>query len=99
MFRLYFLSGAVKLLSADPTWRNLSAVGFHWHTQPLPTALAWYVDKLPPAIQHFLTAAALGIEVVIPFLIFFPRRIRMFGAWCLIVMQVAIMITGNYGFL
>ena len=98
VFRLYFLSGAVKLLSADPTWRNLSALSFHWHTQPLPTPLAWYVDKLPPAIQHFLTGAALGIEVVIPFLIFFPRRIRMFGAWCLIVMQVAIMITGNYGF-
>src|SRR5579872_5562237 len=35
VFRLYFLSGAVKLLSDDPNWRNLSAVGFHWHTQPL----------------------------------------------------------------
>ena len=98
VFRLYFLSGAVKLLSADPTWRNLTALGFHWHTQPLPTPLAWYADKLPPAIQHFLTGAALGIEVVIPFLIFFPRRIRMFGAWCLIVMQVAIFLTGNYTF-
>jgi hypothetical protein len=98
VFRLYFLSGAVKLLSADPTWRNLSAVGFHWHTQPLPTPVAWYADKLPAAIQHFLTAATLGIEVAIPFLIFFPRRIRMFGAWCLIGMQVLIFITGNYTF-
>ena len=41
VFRLYFLSGAVKLLGGDPNWRNLSAVGFHWHTQPLPTVLAW----------------------------------------------------------
>ncbi len=98
VFRLYFLSGAAKLLSADPTWRNLSAVGFHWHTQPLPTPLAWYADKLPPAIQHFMTGAALGIEVAIPFLIFFPRRMRMLGAWCLIGMQVAILITGNYTF-
>ncbi len=98
VFRLYFLSGAVKLLSADPTWRNLSAVGFHWHTQPLPTPLAWYADKLPTAIQHFMTGATLGIEVVIPFLIFFPRRIRMFGAWCLIGMQVLIFLTGNYTF-
>ncbi len=98
VFRLYFLSGAVKLLSDDPTWRNLSALGFHWHTQPLPTPLAWYADKLPSAIQHSVTAAALGIEIVIPFLIFFPRRIRIFGAWCLIGMQVAILLTGNYGF-
>jgi len=98
VFRLYFLSGAVKLLSADPNWRNLSAVGLHWHTQPLPTPLAWYADKLPPAIQHFMTGATLGIEVVIPFLIFFPRRVRMFGAWSLIGMQVLIFITGNYTF-
>ena len=33
-----------------------------------------------------------------PFLIFFPRRMRMFGAWCLIVLQVLIFITGNYTF-
>jgi predicted DCC family thiol-disulfide oxidoreductase YuxK len=98
VFRLYFLSGAVKLLSDDPNWRNFSAVGFHWHTQPLPTPLAWYADKLPTAIQHFMTGAAVGIELLIPFLIFFPRRVRMFGAWCLIGMQVSILITGNYTF-
>ncbi len=33
-----------------------------------------------------------------PFLIFFPRRLRMFGAWWLIGMQVLIFITGNYTF-
>ena len=45
-----------------------------------------------------MTGAALGIEVAIPFLIFFPRRLRMFGAWCLIGMQVLILLTGNYTF-
>jgi len=98
VFRLYFLSGAVKLLSNDPNWRNLSALGYHWHTQPLPTVLAWYADKLPAGFQHFATAATLGIELVLPFLIFFPRRIRMFGAWGLIGLQVMILATGNYTF-
>ncbi len=98
VFRLYFLSGAVKLLSGDPTWRNLSAVGFHWHTQPLPTVLAWYADKLPSGFQHFATAATLGIEVGMPLLIFFPRRLRMFGAWWLIGLQALIFATGNYTF-
>jgi hypothetical protein len=37
VFRLYFLSGAVKLLSDDPNWRNLSALGFHG-TPALPPA-------------------------------------------------------------
>ena len=98
VFRLYFLSGAVKLLSGDPTWRNLSALSFHWHTQPLPTVVAWYADKLPAGFQHFATAATLVIEIGMPLLIFFPRRMRMFGAWWLIFLQVLIFITGNYTF-
>src|ERR1019366_9272990 len=98
VFRLYFLSGAVKLLSGDPNWRNLSAVGFHWHTQPLPTVLAWYADKLPVGFQHFATAATLSIELAIPFLTFFPRRLRITGACCLIGLQVLILATGNYTF-
>jgi lipase maturation factor 1 len=38
--RLMFLSGAVKLLSRDPTWRHLTALPVHYQTQPLPTPLA-----------------------------------------------------------
>jgi hypothetical protein len=45
-----------------------------------------------------MTAATLGIETVVPFLIFFPRRLRMAGAWCLIGLQVLILSTGNYTF-
>jgi len=52
VFRLNFLSGAVKLLSHDPTWRNLTALDFHFYTQPLPTVLAWYADKLPQSIHR-----------------------------------------------
>ena len=47
VFRLYFLSGYVKLASHDPTWRNLTAMQYHYHTQPLPNIIAWYADKLP----------------------------------------------------
>ena len=95
-FRLFFLSGAVKLLSGDPNWRNFSALGFHWHTQPLPTVGAWYADKLPSGFQHFATAAALGSELVIPFLIFFPRRLRIMGACGLMGLEILILATGNY---
>src|SRR6202022_4746518 len=37
--RLIFLSGAVKLLSRDPTWSHLTALPVHYQTQPLPTPL------------------------------------------------------------
>lgn len=98
VFRLYFMSGMVKLLSGDPTWHNFSALDYHYHTQPLPNVISWYADKLPRAFQHFSTAATLGIEIIIPFLIFFPRMIRMFAAALMIGLQVLILLTGNYAF-
>src|SRR5882724_5769651 len=35
LFRLMFSSGMVKLRSADPTWRKLTALRYHYETQPL----------------------------------------------------------------
>ena len=97
-FRLYFLSGFVKLASHDPTWRSLSALDFHYWTQPLPTVVAWYADKLPRGFQHASTFMVLAIELGAPFLIFTPRRIRFFGAGLLLGLQALIFATGNYTF-
>jgi len=97
-FRLYFLSGFVKLASHDPTWRGLSALDFHYWTQPLPTIVAWYADKLPRAFQHASTFVVLAVELGAPFLIFGPRRIRLFGAGLLLTLQALIVVTGNYTF-
>jgi hypothetical protein len=98
VFRLYFLSGFVKLGSHDPTWSNLTALKYHYHTQPLPTILAWYADKLPESVQRASTFLVLAIELVAPFFIFAPRRLRMAAACALLSLQVLILLTGNYTF-
>jgi hypothetical protein len=98
VFRLYFLSGYVKLGSHDPTWANLTALQYHFHTQPLPNVIAWYADQLPAWFLHGVTAAVLGIELGAPFLIFGPRRWRRFGAFLLLGLQALIFLTGNYTF-
>jgi predicted DCC family thiol-disulfide oxidoreductase YuxK len=98
VFRLYFLSGSVKLLSHDPAWRNLSALKFHYYTQPLPTIFAWYMEQLPQWFHRASTAVVLGVETGVPFLIFAPRRIRILAAFCLLALQVLILLTGNYTF-
>ncbi len=98
VFRLMFMSGSVKLSSGDPTWHNLTALDYHYHTQPLPTVVAWYTDKLPEWFQKFSTLIVLVIETGAPFLIFTPRRLRMFGAWCIISLEILIALTGNYTF-
>jgi hypothetical protein len=98
LFRLMFLSGAVKLLSGDPTWANLSALSYYFQTEPLPTPLAWYAHHLPHAVLTATTAATLVIELGLPFLIFCPRRMRFVAAFGILLLQVVILLTGNYAF-
>lgn len=98
VFRLYFLSGYVKLASRDPSWANLTAMEYQYHTQPLPNVISWYADKLPDWFQRFSTGATLGIELGAPFLIFAPRRLRLAGAAALLGLQALIFLTGNYTF-
>jgi predicted DCC family thiol-disulfide oxidoreductase YuxK len=98
VFRFMFLSGSTKLLSGDRTWANLSALSYHFQTQPLPSPLAWYAHHLPRVVLIASTAATFVIELVLPFLIFCPRRLRFIAAWGILLLQVLILLTGNYTF-
>ena len=98
LFRLMFSSGVVKLASGDPTWRNLTALEYHYYTQPLPTPIAWYVHLAPPWFQHASTVFVFFVELAIPFLIFAPRLWRFVGGGFLILLQLLIALTGNYAF-
>ncbi|MCA1552948.1 MAG: lipase maturation factor family protein, partial [Chloroflexi bacterium] len=55
IFRLMFLSGIFKWLSGDPTWHNLTALTFHYETQPLPTVIGWFAFQLPTAFHQVST--------------------------------------------
>ena len=98
LFRVMFSSGVVKLASHDPTWRNLTALTYHYQTQPLPTRLAWYANLFPLGFQKFSCLAVFFLELAVPFLFLFPRRFRQMGAALTAGFQLLIMITGNYGF-
>jgi predicted DCC family thiol-disulfide oxidoreductase YuxK len=98
IFRYVFLAGIVKLLSGDPTWHDLTALEYHFWTQPLPTPLARYAAELPPWLLLGGTAAALSIELISVFLIFLPRRPRALAACCVLLLQSLILLTGNYNF-
>ena len=98
LFRLMFSSGLVKFLSGDPTWRNFTALSYHYETQPLPTPLAWYMQQLPAAVQKFSTGFVFFTELVVPFLFFGPRSVRRVAGWITIGLQVLILLTGNYTF-
>jgi predicted DCC family thiol-disulfide oxidoreductase YuxK len=98
LFKLVFSSGCMKILSGDPNWHDLSALTFHFQTQPLPTWIGWYYAQLPFAFQKFSCFLVLAIEIAAPFLIFTPRRIRFLGCGALVFLQILILLTGNYTF-
>jgi hypothetical protein len=91
-------SGAVKLASGDPTWRQLTAMTFHYSTQPIPTPLAWYASRLPVAIERASTAMVLAVELIAPWSAFAPRSWRRVGFVLLVGLQALIAVTGNYAF-
>jgi predicted DCC family thiol-disulfide oxidoreductase YuxK len=96
LFRFMFMSGVVKLLSLDPSWWDLSALSYHFLTQPLPTPLAWYAAQLPPGLLKLATGTMFVVELVLPFLIFAPRRLRFVPAFGFLLLETLIFLTGNY---
>ena len=98
LFRLMFESGAVKLLSGDLSWRKLTALAVHYETQPLPTPVAWYMMQAPLWFQKVSTASVFLVELVLPLLMFGPRRLKQIAAAGTIVFQIFILLTGNYTF-
>ena len=98
LFKLMVMSGVVKLTSGDDSWWNLTALDYHYWSQPLPTVFGWWADKSPEWFKHFSVAFCLVVEIIVPFFIWAPRRLRLIAAGLLIFLQLAIGITGNYCF-
>ena len=98
LFRLMLLSGLVKLANHDPTWRSLTALTYHYWTQPLPAWTSWYANLAPGWFQAMSTAGTLFIELLAPLLIFTTRRGRLAAAGLIVFLQLLIAATGNYGF-
>ena len=98
LFKLMLMSGVVKLTSADDCWWNLTALDYHYWSQPLPTIFAWYADQSPEWFKHFSVAFCLVVEIIVPFFIWTPRRLRLIAAGLMIFLQIVIAITGNYCF-
>jgi len=98
LFRFMFSAGVVKLRSGDPTWRGLTAMQYHYETQPLPNRIGWYAHQLPPLLQKFSTLGTFFFELLVPFLALGPAPARLGGFLLLLFFQGLIFATGSYGF-
>ena len=107
LFKLLVMSGVVKLTSGDDSWgwlnhsfhwSALTALDYHYWSQPLPTVFGWWADKSPEWFKHFSVAFCLAVEIIAPFFIWAPRRPRLIAAGLIVFLQIAIAVTGNYCF-
>src|SRR5947207_6087924 len=92
------MSGVVKLTSGDDCWLNLTALDYHYWSQPLPTIFGWWADQHPEWFKHFSVGFCMAVEIIAPFFIWAPRRPRLIAAGLMILLQLVIALTGNYCF-
>ncbi|UPT73215.1 MAG: lipase maturation factor family protein [Elusimicrobiota bacterium] len=98
LVKLMLQSALVKLLSGDESWRGLTALTFHYWSQPLPTPAAWWFDRAPLWFHKASCVLMFLIELAAPALILLPRRARALGAGAVAFLMLVISLTGNYGF-
>lgn len=98
VFRLMFQSGVVKLTAGDPVWLSWRALEYHYQTQPLPAWTSWWIHQMPAWFHKLSVGFMFYAELVAPFFVFGPRVLRRIGIVSLVVLQVLILTTGNYGF-
>jgi lipase maturation factor 1 len=98
-FRIYFESGAVKLLSGEPQWRNFTAMDEYYQNGPLPTWIGWYAQHLPHRFHAATAFATLALELGVVWMLFLPRRFRIVCFFVVTIWQIPVILTANYCFL
>jgi hypothetical protein len=98
LVKLYFESGVAKWQSHLHDWQDGSAMASYYETAPIPTALAWWMHRLPDAWHRFESWFTLFFELCVPWLALGPRRLRLVAFFVLTSFQVLNTLTANYGF-
>jgi lipase maturation factor 1 len=98
-FRIYFESGVAKMASGDESWRHFTAMDDYYQNGPLPTWIGWYVQHFPHWFHASTVFLTLAIELVLVWMVFLPRRLRIACFFIVTPFEIGIILTANYAFL
>ncbi len=98
IFRMMLGAGLIKI-RGDPAWRNLTALYYHFETQPLPNPLSRWFHFLPRPVLQFGVFYNHLAELVAPWAVFWPRTVRHTGGLIIVSFQVVLILSGNLSFL
>ncbi len=94
LFRLVFIAGIVRLHYV--VLHGATAFEVPFVSQPVPTLLGWYANGTPAAFRIGFGAVLLASQLLVPFLLFMPRRVRVAACAVLMLQQLALMAIGLY---
>ncbi len=98
IFRL-MLGAALIKLRGDECWRDLTALYYHFETQPIPGPLSRWFHFLP----HWMLKGGVLFnylaELVAPFFAFYPRIARHIAGVIMVLFQISLILSGNLSFL
>jgi len=98
-FRIYFESGVAKIMGGDPQWRNFTALDEYYQNGPLPTWIGWYMQHFPHWFHAATAFGTLALELMLAWMMFLPRRLRILCFLILTPWQIGIILSANYTFL
>jgi lipase maturation factor len=98
LFRVMFGAGLIKL-RGDPCWRDLTCLVYHYETQPLPNPLSYLLHKAPSWFHELGVLWNHFIELVVPFFLFWPRRVAAVAGLLQALFQLTLILSGNLSWL
>ena len=98
LFRVMFGAGLIKL-RGDTCWRDLTCLAFHYETQPNPNPLSYWLAHQPLWFHQFGVLTNHVVELIVPWFLFAPRRLRHLAALLEAGFQVFLILSGNLSFL
>lgn len=97
-FRIMLGAGLIKL-RGDACWTELTCLDWHFETQPIPNPLSAWMHHLPHAVQAVGVAVNHIAELVLPWFVFGPRRLRLIAGVGMAAFQLVLIASGNLAFL
>jgi hypothetical protein len=98
IFRIMLGAGLIKI-RGDPAWRNLTALNYHFETQPLPNLFSRWFHFLPRIALKTGVLLNHAAELVAPWFVFGPRAGRLAAGSVIVLFQLVLILSGNLSFL
>ena len=98
LFRIMFGAGISKV-QADPCWRDLTCLFYHYETQPLPNPVSWYLHHSPRWVHKAGVLFTHFSQLIVPWFYFAPAPICYWAGALTILFQIVLILSGNFSWL